>query len=115
MQDRSFECFFCGSSISFKWVKTAANNNIYIFFLLQVKSTLNWATSVLHKYVGHRIVYPHFMESYQLQENATESLIEKGTYELTRELEMIENYSLAKSKYLTGTIFWKFYRRKFVG
>ena len=51
------------------------------------------------------------MESYQLKENATESLIEKGTYELTRELEMIENYSLAKSKYLTGTIFWKFYRK----
>ena len=60
---------------------------------------------MLHKYAGHRIVYPHFMESYQLKENATESLIEKGTYELTRELEMIENYSLAKSKYLTGTIF----------
>ena len=54
------------------------------------------------------------MESYQLKENATESLIEKGTYELTRELEMIETYSLAKSKYLTGTICLKMSLQKFI-
>ena len=44
------------------------------------------------------------MESYQPGEDATESLIEKGTMELTKQLEMIENNLLGKTKYIVGKL-----------
>jgi len=67
-----------------------------------VKSLLYWTSSELHKSIGYRTVYPHFMVTYQLQEDATEALIENGTRELTKHFELIENTFLAKNKYLTG-------------
>lgn len=68
----------------------------------KVNSMISWASNNLHQTVGYRVVYPNFMESYQLKEDATEALIEKGTTELTNMLEMIENTFLSRNKYLTG-------------
>ncbi|XP_057298415.1 glutathione S-transferase theta-1-like [Hydractinia symbiolongicarpus] len=67
-----------------------------------VNSLLSWTSLELHSTAGHRVVYPHFMEQYHLEDDATESLIEKGTIDLTRHLEMLENLYLSKTKYLTG-------------
>lgn len=67
-----------------------------------MNSLLSWTSLELHSTVGHRVVYPHFMEQYHLEDDATESLIEKGTMDLTRHLEMLEHLYLSKTKYLTG-------------
>lgn len=69
---------------------------------MMVKSMLSWASTELHQVLGYRVVYPNFMETYQLPGDGTDALIEKGTKEMTRLLEMIENTFLGRSKYLTG-------------
>eukprot|EP00111_Clytia_hemisphaerica_P006716 TCONS_00019420-protein len=70
---------------------------------MMVKSMLSWASSELHQVLGYRVVYPNFMESYQLTGDSTEGLIEKGTKELTKMLEMMENVFLRRNKFLTGS------------
>ncbi|XP_065653888.1 glutathione S-transferase theta-1-like [Hydra vulgaris] len=71
---------------------------------MKVKSMLDWASSKLHQTAGYRLVYPNFLEPYQLEDDATESLIEKGTVELTSLLESIERIFLASDQYLTGDL-----------
>lgn len=71
---------------------------------------LSWASCELHQVLGYRVVYPNFMESYQLPGDSTEALIEKGTKVMTGMLEMIENVFLGRTKFLTGLFllfFWK--------
>ena len=70
----------------------------------KVKSLLSWVSTKLHTTVGYRVVYPNFIESYQPGEEATETFIDKGTIQLTRELEFLENGLLGGSegKYLCG-------------
>ena len=63
---------------------------------------LTWTSSELHQVLGYRVVYPNFMESYQLPGDSTEALIERGTKEMTKLLEMIENVFLGRTKFLTG-------------
>ena len=63
---------------------------------LTVKSLLGWVCTKLHNTVGYRVVYPNFIESYQPGDEATESFIDKGTIELTRDLEFMENALLGK-------------------
>ena len=70
---------------------------------------LSWASCELHQVVGYRVVYPNFMESYQLAGDSTEALIEKGTKEMTRMLEMIESVFLGRSKFLTGLFYFQFF------
>ena len=65
---------------------------------------LSWASSELHQVIGYRVVYPNFMESYQLPGDSTEALMETGSKEMTRLLEMIENVFLGRTKFLTGLI-----------
>ena len=73
-------------------------------FFIQVKSILDWTSSKLHQTAGYRLVYPNFLEPYQLEDDATEALIEKGTVELTKLLETIEKIFLASDQYVTGDI-----------
>lgn len=63
---------------------------------------LSWANTQLHSSLGYRLVYPNFMEQCQLGEESTESLVEKGTIEVTKQLEIIENEFLSKTKYIIG-------------
>ena len=65
-------------------------------------SFITWASSELHRVVGYRIVYPQFFEKYHLPDNANDALIDKGTHELTKHLETLENHLLAESAYLCG-------------
>ena len=67
-----------------------------------VKSLLGWVSTKLHTTVGFRVVYPNFIEAYQPGEEATEALIDKGTLELTKELEFMENCLLGNSQYIAG-------------
>ena len=56
----------------------------------------------MHRIVGYRIVYPQFFEKYHLANEANDALIDKGTEELTKILETIENHVLAASNFLGG-------------
>ncbi len=68
----------------------------------QTLSFMSWASSELHRVVGYRIVYPQFFEKYHLPNDANDALIDKGTHELTKLLETLENHLLASSDFLCG-------------
>lgn len=69
---------------------------------MAVKSILSWTSSNLHANLGYRVVYPNFIESCQPGEEATETLIDKGTAELTKQLEFVENHLLGDTHFVVG-------------
>ncbi|XP_031561985.1 glutathione S-transferase theta-1-like [Actinia tenebrosa] len=68
-----------------------------------VLSVMNWACCSLHRVLGYRYVYPHFLEKYHLKtHDDTEIMVEKAAEQLTKHLEVMENFYLKKSPFLCG-------------
>eukprot|EP00795_Rhopilema_esculentum_P007233 gene7233-12916_t len=71
---------------------------------MKALSFITWASSEVHRIVGYRIVYPQFFEKYHLANEANDALIDKGTEELTKILETIENHVLQHPTFLVAMI-----------
>ncbi|KXJ08586.1 uncharacterized protein LOC110248574 [Exaiptasia diaphana] len=79
------------------WGKTPIEKN-------SVLSVLDWACFDLHRVLGYKYIYPHFLEKYHLKtHDDTETMVEKGAEDVTKHLELMENFYLKKNPYLCGT------------
>ncbi|EDO29852.1 predicted protein [Nematostella vectensis] len=69
----------------------------------EVLSVMHWGSTTLHRVLGYRHVYPHFVEKYHLKSHEdTEKLVEQGAHELTKQLEVLESHYLKKNPFLCG-------------